>query len=177
MPGFNKLYPTIMKIKYSFLLLAISLLLQPSCTKIVEKKRYTYQIQDQELYQTAAQKLYLKTTDQFISIAYTHLFGVSITNNELNQYNVTLQALGDKATMQDMIVKSMINRSGVQLVTDAAMRADINAFVEQTYLRFYNRKPNEFEQWKMKDIIEKNTDITPKAIYYSMMTANEYRYY
>lgn len=168
-----------MKIKYSFLLFLTVLLWQTSCNKKVEiqKNRYIFNVEDQELYQSSAQKQYLKTTDQFISIAYSHLFGVSITNNELNQYNVSLQALGDKATIQDMIVKSLINRNNVVLVTDNAMRADIAAFVEQTYLRFYNRKPNEFERWKMKDLIEKNTDISPKMIYYSMMTGDEYRYY
>ena len=150
------------------------LILQTSCTK---EKRYIYQVQNQELYQSAAQKQFLKTTDQFISIAYSHLFGVSITNTTLTQYNTALLALGDKATMQDMIVKSMINQGAVQLVTNNAMRADVPTFVEETYLRFYNRKPNEFESWKMKDLIEKNTDITPKMIYYSMMTGNEYRYY
>lgn len=163
-----------MKIKYSVYAMMAFLVMQTSCNK---EKRYIYQVQDQELYQSAAQKQNLKTTDQFISIAYSHLFGISITNNELNQYNISLQALGDKATMQDMIVKSMINRGGVQLVTNTAMRADIPTFVEETYLRFYNRKPNEFERWKMKDLIEKGTDITPKMIYYSMMTSDEYRYY
>lgn len=152
----------------------LALLLHTGCSK---EKRYIYQVQEQELYQSAAQKQYLKTTDQFISIAYTHLYGVSITNNQLNQYNVALMALGDKATIQDMIVKSLINKPGIQIPADAAMRADITAFTEQTYLRLLNRKPNEFETWKMKDLIEKNTDITPKMIYYAMMTSNEYRYY
>ncbi|HRG87690.1 MAG TPA: hypothetical protein PLW44_01630 [Chitinophagales bacterium] len=152
----------------------IALLFAAGCSK---EKRYIYQVQEQELYQSAAQKQYLKTTDQFISIAYTHLYGVSITNNQLNQYNLALMALGDKATIQDMIVKSLINKAGVQIPGDAAMRADVTGFVAQTYLRLLNRKPNEFEAWKMKDLIEKNADITPKMIYYAMMTSNEYRYY
>ena len=45
------------------------------------------------------------------------------------------------------------------------------------YLRFFNRQPNEFEAWKVKDMIDKNTDITPQMIYYSMMTSEEYRFY
>ena len=163
-----------MKIQHSVYAVFFLLLFYTSCNK---EKRYIYEVQSQELYQSAAQKQNLKTTDQFISIANSHLFGSTITNNELNQYNVALLALGDKGVMQDMIVKSMINRNGLQFPTNTAMRADISTFVEQTYLRFYNRKPNEFEAWKMKDLIEKNTDITPKMIYYSMMTGNEYRYY
>ena len=163
-----------LKLRIAYCLLLIAALFVASCNK---EKRYIYVVQPQELYQSAAQKQYLKTTDQFISIAYSHLFGVSITNTTLTQYNTALQALGDKATMQDMIVKSMINQSGAQIVTNTVMRNDISTFVEQTYLRFYNRKPNEFETWKMKDLIEKNADITPKMIYYSMMTSDEYRYY
>jgi hypothetical protein len=95
----------------------------------------------------------------------------------LLKFDVALQSLGDKNTIQDMIVRSLLNRSGAQIATDAAMRADVNAFIINEYLRFYNRKPNELELWNMKNFIEKNTDITPKMVYYSMMTANEYKYY
>ncbi|HLP18862.1 MAG TPA: hypothetical protein VK174_01100 [Chitinophagales bacterium] len=160
-----------MKMRYSALIL-LAFLWLTGCNK---EKRYVYEVQPQELYQNAAQKQYLKTTDQFISIAYTHLFNASITNNELNKINVALLAVGDKATIQDMIVKNMIK--DVQTISNNDMRADLPAFVDQTYLRFFNRKPNEFEAWKLKDLVEKNADITPKMVYYSMMTSNEYRYY
>jgi hypothetical protein len=150
------------------------LLLHIACNK---EKRYIYQVQEQELYQSANEKQTLKTTTQFISIAYSDLFGTTITNSELTKFDVALQAFGDKAVLQDMIVKSLLNRPGVQIPTDNTMRADIPAFVEATYLRIYNRKPNEFEAWKMKDLIEKNADITVKMIYYSLMTSEEYRYY
>ncbi|MCW5906723.1 MAG: hypothetical protein KIS94_02605 [Chitinophagales bacterium] len=150
------------------------LLLQTACNK---EKRYIYQVQEQELYQSANEKQTLKTTTQFISIAYSDLFGTTITNSELTKFDVALQAFGDKAVLQDMIVKSLLNRSGVQIPSDNAMRADVAAFVEGTYLRIYNRKPNEFEAWKMKDLIEKNADITVKMVYYSLMTSEEYRYY
>lgn len=152
-----------------FLLLTVS-----SCNK---ERRIIYEVQEQELYQSASEKKNLKTTTQFISIAYNDLFGTSITNDELNRFDVALQSFGDKAILQDMIVKSLINRNGVQIVDNTAMRGDIAAFVEGAYLRFYNRRPNEFEAWKMKDLIEKNADITPKMIYYTLMTSDEYRYY
>jgi hypothetical protein len=155
----------------AFLLIA---LLASSCNK---EKRYIYQVQEQELYQNSNEKQTLKSTTQFISIAYSDLFGTSITNDELTKFDVALQAFGDKGVLQDMIVKSLINRNGVQVVTANAMRADIPAFIEGAYLRFYNRKPNEFEAWKMKDLIEKNADITPVMVYYSLMTSEEYRYY
>ncbi len=158
----------------SLFFFACTLLLLASCNR---EKRYIYEVEQQELYQNASEKRNLKTTTQFISIAYNDLFGSSITTEELNKFDITLQAFGDKAVLQDMIVKSLINRGGVQIVDNSTMRADIAAFCENTYLRFFNRKPTEFEAWKLKDLIEKNADITPKMVFYSLMTSDEYRYY
>ncbi len=135
--------------KITVVLLAI-LLAYSSCNR---EKRYIYEVEEQELYQNASEKRNLKSTTQFISIAYNDLFGTAITTDELTKFDIALQAFGDKAVLQDMIVKSMINRGGVQIVDNNVMRADISAFVESTYLRFYNRKPTEFEAWKMKDMI------------------------
>lgn len=149
-------------------------LLQIGCNK---DTRYIYEVDQQELYQSASEKKTLKTTTQFIAIAYNDLFGTSITNSELNKFDIALQALGDKGVIQDMVIKSLINRSGVQIITDAAMRADVATFVDVTYLRFFNRKPTEFEVWKLKDLIEKNADISPRMVYYSLMTSDEYRYF
>ncbi len=154
--------------------LMFALFMQTSCHK---EKRYIYQVQQQELYENSSQKHTLKSTTQFISIAYSDLFGSSITNEELNKFDVALQSFGDKGILQDMIVKSLLHRSGIQAPDNTAMRADLPAFVENTYLRFLNRKPNEFEEWKMKDMIEKNVDITPTMVYYSIMTSEEYKYY
>lgn len=155
-------------------LLLLFMIAVGGCNK---EQRVIYEVQEQELYQNAAEKKTQKTTLQFISISYNHLFGSSITNDELTKLDVVYQSLGDKRVLEDMIVKNLINRSTAQIPTGPDMRADIQGFVQSSYLRFYNRKPTEFEAWKMKDLIEKNTDITPKMIFYSMMTSEEYRYY
>ena len=155
-------------------LLILLAVIVAGCNK---EKRYIYEVQQQELYQSASNKQTLKTTSQFIAIAYSDLFGGSITNTELTKFDVALQAFGDKSVLQDMIVKSLINRSGIQMPDNTAMRADIPSFVEQTYLRFYNRKPTETEAWKLKSLIESNADINPKMVYYSLMTSEEYWYY
>lgn len=163
-----------MKNKFGFALLLTALLAVASCNK---ERRVIYQVEEQELYQHSSEKRNLKTTTQFISIAYNDLFGTNITTDELTKLDVAYQSLGDKHVLEDMIVKSLINRGGVQIVSDATMRTGVAEFVEGAYLRFYNRKPNEFEAWKMKDLIEKNSNITAKMIYYSMMTSEEYRFY
>jgi hypothetical protein len=159
--------------RLSFMLFAIVLLLY-SCKK---ETRYVYTVQQQELYETSAEKRNEKTTLQFITIAYSDLFNSNITNNELNKLDIAYQAFGDRKVLGDLIVKNLLERSGALLPTNNAMRADIPEFVNGAYLRFFNRKPTEFEAWKMKDLIEKNVDITAKMVYYSLMTSEEYRYY
>jgi hypothetical protein len=163
-----------MRTNILFLGVVLLLLVQTSCKK---ETRYIYQVQEQELYQNSSQKQNLKTTSQFITIAYNDLFNTTISIQEMNKMNVDLQAFGDKGIIQDMIVKALLNKSGTIIPTATAMRADIPGFVQQSYLRFYNRKPTEFEAWKMKDMIDKNPDITPQMVYYALMTSNEYRYY
>jgi hypothetical protein len=155
-------------------LVVCSVLLLAACKK---ETQYVYQVQDQVLYQNSGDKKNLKTTEQFITIAYNDLFNAAITTSELNQLNTDLLAFGDDALIQDMIVKNLLNRSGTQVPTNTIMRADIPGFVQQTYLRFYSRQPNEFEAWKMQALVQQNTDITPQMVYYSVMTSAEYRYY
>lgn len=150
------------------------LLLANGCNK---EQRVIYEVQTKELYQSASQKQTLKTTIQFVSIAYSDLYNSSITSDQLNKLDLAYQALGDKKIIEDMIIKNFLNQASSVIPTNTIMRNDVAAFVQNTYLRFYNRKPNEFEAWKMKDMIEKNTDITPKMVYYTLMTSNEYRYY
>ena len=161
-------------IKRIHLGLIVLLLLIAACKKDTQ---YQYQVQSQQLYQNAAQKTNLKTTDQFISIAYNDLYNTSITTTQLGNLNVCLLALGDHATMQDMIVKNLLIQATTQIPDSAAMRTNIPVFVTQTYLKFYNRQPTAEEAWKMQELIQQNAGISPQMIYYSMMTSNEYRYY
>ncbi len=157
-------------------LLAVVLLYSGCNTKTIED-RYIYEVQTKEIYQSASQKQTLKTTTQFVSIAYSDLFNSSITNDKLNSLDIAYQSLGDKKVIEDMIIKTFLEQASSFVPSNTVMRSDIPTFVQNTYLRFYNRKPNEFEAWKVKDMIEKNTDITPKMIYYTLMTSDEYRYY
>ena len=157
-------------------LLVVVLLYSGCNTKTIED-RYIYEVQTKEIYQSASQKQTLKTTTQFVSIAYSDLNNSSITNDQLNKLDIAYQSLGDKKIIEDMIIKTFLQQANSLIPSNTVMRSDISSFVQNTYLRFYNRKPNEFEAWKVKDMIEKNADITPKMIYYTLMTSDEYRYY
>ena len=61
--------------------------------------------------------------------------------------------------------------------TDQIMRADIDQFITDTYLRFYVREPGQYERWQLKQMIEQDAEITPEMIYYAFLTSDEYRYY
>lgn len=166
------------RLKEGLLAYLVSVLfLYSGCNTKTIEDRYIYEVQTNEIYQSASQKQTLKTTTQFVSIAYSDLFNSSITNDKLNSLDIAYQSLGDKKVIEDMIIKTFLEQASSLVPSNSVMRSDISTFVQNTYLRFYNRKPNEFEAWKVKDMIEKNADITPKMIYYTLMTSDEYRYY
>lgn len=156
-------------------IVVVALSFMASCKKEVQT---VYQVQNQVLYQNAGQKTNLKTTSQFISIAYNDLYNSSITIAELNNLNTCLEALGDQATMEDIIIKNLLANGGVSIPDSASMMADLPTFINQTYIRFYNRQPTAQELWKMQALIlTPGSNINPKMIYYSMLTSTEYRYY
>ena len=114
---------------------------------------------------------------EYISILYSDVFAKTITNNEVNIIsNVTLST-GDKRAAFELLLQNFLNKSGTAIPTNSEMRQDVNAFVEETYIKFYSRIPNEFETYYFKDLIENNNDITPELIYFSFGTSDEYRFY
>jgi hypothetical protein len=57
------------------------------------------------------------------------------------------------------------------------MRADLGAFVNASFRKFFVREPTAFEQWFVEDIIVRDSTISPEVVYYAFMTSNEYRFY
>lgn len=138
---------------------------------------YTYELNDVHISQEGAYKPNVKTDLEFISIAYTDLFGSTISSAELENMAKAYVSFGDKRLMIDMIILNWLNEPTVQVPTDADMRADIDGFVEATYQKFYIRQPTAFEKWYFIDKIEGDAGLSPDLVYYAFMTSNEYRYY
>jgi hypothetical protein len=136
-----------------------------------------YGVNDVNIGRPDAPKQYVKSQTEFISIAYTDLFGSNISQQELLDMGKAYDSFGDLKLIEDMIIRNFLNRPGVDIPTDAAMRADIGAFVSASYQKFYNRHPNEFEIWYMTELIQDDAALSPEIFYYAMMTSNEYRYY
>jgi hypothetical protein len=158
-------------LKYS-LLLATTTLLFTAC-----KKEYIFGVDDVDVMQNSASKNNVKTTTEFVSIAYSDVFGTTIPQSYLTKLSLAYMSFGDKKLVEDIIIKNMLNAPGVQLPTQQSMLADVDLFVNNTYKKFYNREPGEYELWKMKQLIQADQTITPELIYYAFLTSDEYRYY
>lgn len=146
----------------------------PSCKK---DPKYVYGVNDVTVSQSGVSKPNVKSTIEFISIAYSDLFGTTISAGELTDLSLCYLAFGDKKFIEDLIIRNFLNKPGVIIPTQATMTADVSAFASATYRKFYNRDPNEFEKWQVVNYINSNSSITPELVYYAFMTSDEYRYY
>jgi hypothetical protein len=161
-----------------FLLLSFSLV---ACKKENVKEIITdnviYELNDKVLYQTASEKTKQKSSTQFISMLYEALFHTAISSKELYELNQLSLSNGDKQFINNLIVENYINSPTAIIPTDAAMRADITAFLQQTYIRFYLRKPSEYELHYLKQMILADAQLSPRIIYQAFATSNEYLFY
>ena len=140
-------------------------------------KSYIYGVNDVGVTQEGVSKPNVKSTVEFISIAYSDLFGNTIDQSTLTDLGTAYVAFGDRKLIEDLIIRNFLNAQGVAIPTVAQMNADVPLFIVNTYKKFYNRVPNEFELWQFTNLISSDSNITPELVYYAFMTSNEYRYY
>lgn len=111
-------------IKYFFFLFFTATIF--SCKK---ETTYTYGVNDVTVTQTGVNKPNVKNTIEFISIAYSDLFGTTIGATELTELSLCYLAFGDKKFIEDLIIRNFLNKTGVIIPLQATMTADVNAFV------------------------------------------------
>ena len=158
--------------KIIFLLSVLTLV---SCKK---EKKVSYALNDVNISQNLANKDHLKSTTEFISIAYSDIFGTVITADKLADLSTMYRAFGDKKLIEEMVIKNFLNESTIQIPQiDRISETSIQNFVTDSYKKLFNRTPDEYELWFVTDMIQKDDDLTSELIYFSLMTANEYRYY
>lgn len=119
----------------------------------------------------------LKSNEQFVSILYTNLFQSAISNELKFDLNRCLESIGDKELAREVLISNFFNEPGVQMPSAEQLNADIDAFVEDTYARFFVRKPSEAEKLWVKSFIQNNPYMTPELVYFSFALSNEYQYY
>ncbi len=158
--------------KYCWILLLVSVL--SSCKKDTD---FIYGVTDVDIQKPDANKPNVKSTFTFISIAYSDLFGANISQTQLVELQTAYAAFGDQRLIEQMIIKNFLNDGGVDIPSQTEMNADVQQFIKNSYVKFFNRLPNEFELWHIENEIAGDNSTTPELIYFAMMTSNEYRYY
>ena len=157
------------------IVLLFSVLILFSCKK---EKNVIYQLNDVTIEQNSANKDHLKSTTEFISIAYSDIFGTVISTNKLADLTTIYKAFGDKKLIEQMVIKNFLNEpTNLIPVIDTTSVTTIKDFVTDAYKKLYNRNPDEYELWFVTDMITKDNNLTAELVYYSLMTSNEYRYY
>jgi hypothetical protein len=154
-----------------FLFLSLSLL---ACR--VEDS-YFYEVNPLELPASQANKTKKKSLDQYISVLYANLFQKALSPDELSEIRQLMESIGDKELAREVVISNLMNREGVIFPSDEEMRADLDAFLLDTYKRFYVREPTQAENAYMRGLITSNPDISAELVYFSFAMSEEYLFY
>jgi hypothetical protein len=169
--------------KTNFLFIFIAFLAFSSCKKettVINQPvvdNYIYGVNGENLYQSNVEKDKQKTSEQYISILYANLFQNSVPQNDLVELSELRLCIGDKQAADELILNNFVNSGNVTIPSDNEMRADVDKFIEETYLRFFLRKPNAYETFELKKEIEDDAGLTPELIYQAFALSNEYKFY
>jgi len=124
-----------------------------------------------------ANKNKLKTISQYISILYANLFQKALSANELVEITNCIESIGDKEVAHEIVLSNFMNKSGVTMPSDSLMRTDVNAFIEQTYKRFYVRDLTEAEREFFLNFFASHPDVSVEMVYSAFSLSNEYQFY
>jgi len=155
---------------YAFVLLVFF----SSCT---EEKEYQYGITDVNVGNENGDKNNRKSTTEFISIAYTDVFGARIPQTKLVNLSVVYSSFGDLNVIEERIISNFLNDPAAVIPATPVVNGDTTQFIINCYKKFYNREPSEIEKYFWLGQIKTNASATPSAIYFAMMTSDEYRFY
>jgi hypothetical protein len=152
-----------------------------SCKKKIEEQivydNVIYGVDDVEIYSSNAQKTSQKSAELLVSIMYADIFNQGINTNTLLEVSEIYIALGDKTMFNELIFSHFFKDPTAVVPSDVTMRADIDTFIEDSYIRFFQRNPSEYEKHYLKDLIANDNDITVENVYTSFVLSNEYYFY
>ena len=119
----------------------------------------------------------LKSISQYISIVYANLFQQALSANELVEISNCIMSIGDKEVANEIVLSNFMNKKGVIMPSYSLMRSDVNAFLEDTYKRFFIRNITEAEREYFKNFLETHPDVSVEMIYTAFSLSNEYQFY
>jgi hypothetical protein len=158
------------KFIYTFFILAFLV----SCQS---EDKYIYDLNPVEVLPANANKDKEKTIEQFISILYANLFQKALSADEMVEIRRLIESIGDKEVAYEILISNYMNRSDVIIPANEDMRADLDAFLQETYKRFFIRIPSEAEKAYLKNFIESDPNVSAEMVYFSFALSEEYRFY
>lgn len=149
------------------------------CKKKETKDPNLYQVNTVDLYHSSADKTKRKTLDIYISVMYSNLFQLAMSPAEVAKASDALYSIGDKRLGMEVLVSNFLNDVSpqVQIPTNTEMRADIDKFIEEAYIRFLIRRPTEAEKTYFRNFITANPNLEAQMVYMAFATCNEYQFY
>lgn len=159
--------------KLTLLLLCFSLVF--SACKKEEEIIYDVNQVNANSYNSGKDKL--KSISQYISILYANLFQKALSANELVEISNCIMSIGDKEVANEIVLSNFMNKTGVIMPSDSLMRQDLDAFLEETYNRFFIRNITEAEREFFKNFLETNPDVSVEMVYTAFSLSNEYQFY
>lgn len=136
-----------------------------------------YEVNPVTVYASSAEKTKQKSPEQFISILYSNLTNKTIPGDDLNNLSELSLSFGDKELMNQVMLENFLGNPGIDIPTNDEMRSNPDAFVNETYLKFFLRIPTAYENYFLKDLISKDEGITPEMVYAAFAQSNEYLFY
>ena len=162
--------PTLIKAVALFLVFSVLL---SSC----KEEKYGYELEDLEILLDGPEKDKEKTVQQYLNILYANLYQTPLSPRKLVEMTDVVASIGDKQVAYEVIVAKMMNDPLIQLPADSLMRNDPEAFIVETYNRFYVRKPTQAELQFFLNFIQSNPEVTTELVYFAFALSNEYYYY
>lgn len=153
------------------------LLLFGACKK---KDANTYGVVDVNTYGNNLNKDKDKSNIEFHSILTTNLFQKPSSINELSRIDRVMQSCGDKTLINEVIISNYMNSANVKLPSRQMMVDSTERFVEETYIRFFIRRPTEAEKTWFINFIQSNKsnpNFRPELVYTAFAASDEYMFY
>lgn len=159
----------------SFWAFCLILLLTFACRQ--QDDHYIYGLQDQEIEAVQGEKRQLKSMGQYIAVLYTNIFQRGISPTELQEIESAMASLGDKTLARRMVISNFLRKTGAHVPSMEEMREDVDAFVQDTYVRFLIRNPTQAELIYLRNFIESRPQLEPHIIYTTFALSDEYQFY
>jgi hypothetical protein len=145
-----------------------------------KKDSNTYEVVDTNSYGDNLNKDKSKSNIEFHSILSTNLFQKPSSINELSRTDRVMQSCGDKTLINEVIISNYMNSANVKLPSRKMMTDSTERFIEETFIRFFIRRPTEAEKTWFTNFInanKSNPNFRPELVYTAFAASDEYMFY